>query len=143
MKLKMYAVFHVNTDREEGDNYVDKGPQNLEDVARWVNEALEEANYQWSDKDPLDIRLKGYWPSAKELAAKCLPDTPAVTIDESGVYLHGEDGQEIVCWVKDEMEEDPTGVAFAIAGSLKTLYEQGGDALRRCIGHPDAGGRHE
>jgi hypothetical protein len=61
-----------------------------------------------------------------------------VDINEDGVYLFGEEGEEIVCWVTTEMVEAPEEVAFAIAGSLKMLYEQGGDALRQFIKHPDA-----
>jgi hypothetical protein len=54
-----------------------------------------------------------------------------VEVDEGGIYLKDGD-EEIVCWVRDEWEEDPT-VVQAIANAIVMLYEKGPDALRRSI----------
>ena len=59
-----------------------------------------------------------------------------VEIDECGVYIYDTNGEEIVSWNTDEMNEDPESVCFAIAGSLKVLYEQNDYALKCLINHP-------
>lgn len=64
--------------------------------------------------------------------------TVQVKVEDGGIYLFGEDGHEIVCWVDTEMIEAPEEVCYAIAGSIKMLYERGGEALRTFIASPDA-----
>lgn len=56
-----------------------------------------------------------------------------VEIDEEHIEI-GDDRGEIVYWDRAEWIEVPD-LALVIAGAIKILYEEGGDALRKKLRH--------
>jgi len=60
--------------------------------------------------------------------------TSEVLVVEGGIYISDDLG-EIVCWVQDEWEEDPT-IVPAICNAIKMFYLDGPAALRASINHP-------
>jgi hypothetical protein len=61
--------------------------------------------------------------------------TAWIRYESDGVYLGDERG-EIVCWVQDEWEQEPSLVP-TIVHAAELLLTRGGNALRQRIGHPD------
>jgi hypothetical protein len=61
-----------------------------------------------------------------------------VELTEDAVYIHDTDGDEIVCWVQSEWEDDPT-IVPSIINAVKVVLTEGPDALRKMISGGDEG----
>lgn len=65
-----------------------------------------------------------------------------VEVNDGGVYIYDNNGEEIVCWVKSEWEEDPT-IVPAIINAVNIVLTLGPDELRKMIGRGSDGSTAE
>lgn len=56
----------------------------------------------------------------------------------AGVYFLLDNGDEVVCWVYTEWEEDPTSAAGATIAAMAIAYDEGMPALRDRLYTPEA-----
>ncbi len=61
------------------------------------------------------------------------PDGGLVTLAYDAVYIHDPHGNEIVMWIQDEWEEDPS-VAMAIANAVAIALTKGVEEVARIVG---------
>lgn len=57
-----------------------------------------------------------------------------VQIDEDGIFIYDQQGNEIVSWNTDEFKEDET-VCLSALNAVKIFYEEGELALKEYIRH--------